>query len=81
MAHNNWEQLRILLTLLDDSRNDIFLHIDKKAIDCTASRRFGGSSQAHDFALYSSNGRRLGRRQPDILRDASTNKASNPLSV
>lgn len=33
MAHNNWEQLRILLTLLDDSRNDIFLHIDKKAID------------------------------------------------
>lgn len=33
MAHSNWEQLRILLTLLDDSRNDIFLHIDKKATD------------------------------------------------
>ena len=30
MAHRNWDQLKILLTLLDDSRNDIFLHIDKK---------------------------------------------------
>lgn len=32
MAHNNWRQLRTLLMLLDDSRNDIFLHIDKKAV-------------------------------------------------
>lgn len=31
MAHNNWEQLKKLLFLLDDSRNAIYLHIDKKS--------------------------------------------------
>lgn len=31
MAHANFEQLQTLLDLLDDERNDIYLHIDKKA--------------------------------------------------
>lgn len=31
MAHNNWEILKKLITLLDDKRNDIYLHIDAKA--------------------------------------------------
>lgn len=31
IAHNNWNQLQTLLSLLDDDRNDIYLHIDKKA--------------------------------------------------
>lgn len=31
MCHTNFDQLMILLELLDDVRNDIFLHIDKKA--------------------------------------------------
>lgn len=30
MAHGNWQVLRILLELLDDARNDVFLHIDIK---------------------------------------------------
>lgn len=30
MAHQNFEQLAILLELLDDIRNDIFIHVDKK---------------------------------------------------
>ena len=30
MAHNEWELLNTLLSLIDDPRNDIFLHIDKK---------------------------------------------------
>lgn len=33
MAYNNWRQLGMLLELLDDSRNDIFVHIDKRAGD------------------------------------------------
>lgn len=33
MAHKNPEQVNILLSLLNDGRNDIFLHIDKKAMD------------------------------------------------
>lgn len=28
MAHTNWGQLTKLLKLLDDERNDIYLHID-----------------------------------------------------
>ena len=31
MAHNNFEQLKTELRLLDDARNDIYIHIDKKA--------------------------------------------------
>ena len=31
MAHDHWQQLCTLLTLLDDPRNDVFLHIDAKA--------------------------------------------------
>lgn len=31
MAHNNWAQLQTLISLLDDERNDIYLHIDKKS--------------------------------------------------
>ena len=30
MAHNEWDLLNTLLSLIDDPRNDIFLHIDKK---------------------------------------------------
>lgn len=30
MAHNNFYILEKLLRLLDDSRNDIYVHIDKK---------------------------------------------------
>ena len=31
MAHNNKEQLKVLLSLLDDANNEIYLHIDAKA--------------------------------------------------
>lgn len=31
MAHSNFKQLQLLVNLLDDSRNDIFVHIDKKS--------------------------------------------------
>ena len=31
IAHNNFEQLKNLIHALDDTRNDIYVHIDKKA--------------------------------------------------
>lgn len=31
MAYNNWNQLATLLSLLDDKRNDIYVHIDKRS--------------------------------------------------
>ena len=33
IAHSNWKQLQLLLRLLDSDRNDIYIHIDKKAKD------------------------------------------------
>ncbi len=33
IAHNNWDQLKFLISVLDDVRNDIYLHIDIKAVD------------------------------------------------
>lgn len=33
MAHNKFDQLQRLMNLLDDPRNDIYLHVDKKALD------------------------------------------------
>lgn len=38
MAHNKFEQLEILLKLLDDSKHDFFIHIDKKAVDFNRER-------------------------------------------
>ncbi len=32
MAHNDWSLLSKLLRCLDDPRNDIFIHVDKKAV-------------------------------------------------
>ena len=31
MAYNNWDQLSLLISLIDDPRNDIFIHIDKRS--------------------------------------------------
>ncbi len=31
IAHNNFSQLQMLISLIDDPRNDIYLHVDKKA--------------------------------------------------
>ena len=33
MAHTNFAQVAKLVELLDDSRNDIYIHIDKKVSD------------------------------------------------
>lgn len=33
MAHGNWAQLQLLLNVLDDERNDIYLHIDVKSLN------------------------------------------------
>ena len=35
MCHTNFNQLLILLDLIDDERNEIYLHIDKKAKGCS----------------------------------------------
>lgn len=36
LAHNEWELLKILVSCIDDARNDIFVHIDAKAKDLPA---------------------------------------------
>ena len=39
MAYDNWEQLEKLIKALDDERNDLFVHIDKKAKGFTEAVR------------------------------------------
>lgn len=46
MAHNNWKILEKLLILLDDKRNDIYLHIDLK------SDFIDFSSKVHNANLF-----------------------------
>jgi len=38
MAHNNFSQLQTLIDLLDDPQNDIYLHVDKRAVTFQADR-------------------------------------------
>ncbi len=52
MAHGNWEQLQMLINALDDVRNDIFLHIDKKALN--SYNRFGGANEQSSLYLIDS---------------------------
>lgn len=33
MAHGNWKQLQMLVNVIGDGRNDIYLHIDAKSLD------------------------------------------------
>ena len=33
MCHNNFKILQMLLSAIDDDRNDIYVHVDKKAVD------------------------------------------------
>jgi len=45
LAHNEWELLKLLLQCLDDDRNDIYLHIDRKVaklpeLHCTKAGLF-----------------------------------------
>jgi len=49
LAHNNFSILKILLKLLDDPRNDLFIHIDKKvkAFDFDAYKRICSYSPVH----------------------------------
>ena len=37
IAHTNFEQLQKLVNILDDERNDIYIHIDKKSQDFETS--------------------------------------------
>lgn len=39
LAHNNFDQLGRLLAILDDDRNDIYIHIDRKAAFSDADRK------------------------------------------
>ena len=38
IAHNNWEQLKKMVQLLDAENHDIYIHIDKKSIDFKADK-------------------------------------------
>ena len=47
IAHNNWKQLKFLIKLLYDDRNDYYLHIDLKAKDFDRDSFLDGLPQNH----------------------------------
>lgn len=57
MAYRNWEQLKLLVSLLDDEHHDIFIHIDKKSGGCSeaefaACTRFSKVSFVDPVEVY-----------------------------
>ncbi len=54
MAHTNWNQLKILIQLLDYEYNDIFIHIDKKVTDCPTAELMSvvRKSSIHIYSEY-----------------------------
>ena len=53
IAHDNFWQLKILLRLLDDIRNDIFLFIDKKNIEKTDINDIRKSVNSSHMSVFS----------------------------
>lgn len=66
MAHNNFYVLEKLLGLLDDPRNEIFIHIDKKTVDFDF-RRFGELCR-HAPVRFVSNRVDVGWAMPSMVR-------------
>lgn len=65
MAHGNWQQLQLLVNALDDVRNDIYLHVDRKAEESCLQSEFTGGG---NFAYHTH--RRLGRKVEPLLTNA-----------
>ena len=53
MAHGGWEQLQMLVNALDDERNDIYLHIDKKALSSYEEQCVGGGNDPTFTTVFS----------------------------
>lgn len=57
LAHDSWEQLRLLVSLLDHPQNDLYIHIDKKVkvFDeraLTGAARFSSVTVLRRHAIY-----------------------------
>lgn len=54
IAHTNWEQLKLLITLLDHENHDLFLHIDKKAKNVPTNELLSAAtrSNVHIYSEY-----------------------------
>ena len=78
LAHGNWEQLQLLVSVLDDERNDIFLHIDKKALG--SFEIWGGKVKTNHSHIFMANS--IDVRWSDIsLADAEMNLLKKVVEV
>ena len=64
MAHGSLPLLRVLLSMLDDERNDIFLHIDRKS-DMLDGAEPLVLSKASPLFIGTEGGCALGKSEPD----------------
>ena len=49
MCHNNFKHLLRLVVALDDERNDIYIHVDKRAVNCPFESIGNSARKAHLF--------------------------------
>ena len=49
MCHNNFKHLSRLVMALDDKRNDIYIHVDKRAVSCPFESIENSVRKAHLF--------------------------------
>lgn len=77
LAHNNFDLLRVLVKLLDDKRNDIYIHIDKKAKDFDKDFIINDIKYSKVFFVKRMNvtwgGYSLIQSQLKLLKEASNN--------
>ena len=78
LAHGNWKQLQLLVNVLDDERNDIFLHIDKKALG--SFEIWGGKVKTNHSHIFMANS--IDVRWSDVsLADAEMNLLKKVVEV
>lgn len=74
VAHTNWNQLKTLITLLDDSRSSIYVHVDAKSKDFDPA--FRGVSQARNVTFRTSRSGGLGGRFPNQIGDNTAGRGT-----
>lgn len=77
LAHNNFEILKILVKLLDDERNDIYIHVDKKSVNFNENDIKKSIKYSEVFFIERMNvtwgGYSLIQCEINLLKEASTN--------
>ena len=68
IAHNEYPVLEVLLSMLDDERNDIYLHIDKRATELFQQIKKVKMQKAgfYEFCIYNHRTTKTNQKYPSV---------------